>query len=66
MHAISDDRPDAEAPHLPRRIRDDATLIVEHDTEAPIGKDLVDDAFDRKQFFLGQAPNPPKAGLSTE
>lgn len=70
MHAIADDRADAKFAHLSGSVRNDPVFIVEHDGKTPIGKDFLDEAFHRQQFFLGQnvlskksvAPRKPTIG----
>lgn len=58
MDPVADHGSDAETPHLARGIGDDSKLVVQHHAEAAVGQDLVDHAFDREQFFLGQARSP--------
>ena len=55
MHAVADDRANAKFAHLAGGVSDDLVLVVEQDGEASIGKNFLDDAFDRQQFFFGQS-----------
>ena len=54
MHPVAHDRPDAKFAHLAGSVGDDLMLVIEQDGEASIGKNFLDDAFYRQQFFFGQ------------
>jgi hypothetical protein len=59
VHAVSNDGADTITSHLARRVRDDAVLVVQLHAEAPIGVNLVDNAFDGEQLFLCQRLSQP-------
>lgn len=54
MHPVAHDRADAKFAHLAGSVGDNLVLVVEPDCEASVGKNFLDDAFYRQQFFFGQ------------
>ena len=56
MNAVADDGPNAITTHLTGRVGDDPALIIEHHPKPPVGQDLVDNTFNRKQFFFRHMP----------
>jgi hypothetical protein len=56
MNAVANNRPNAMPPHLARRVGDNPAVIVEEHPKQTVRQDLVNDAFDRKQIFLGHKP----------
>src|SRR4051812_20500811 len=64
MDTVSDDGADAKAPHLSRRIDDHAMIVIQTNPEAAVGQDLVDQAFDSEESFLGHISslNPCRRG----
>jgi len=52
VNAVANDRANAVATHFASCVSDDPTLIVEHHPEPAVRQNLVDNAFDCKQFFF--------------
>jgi len=56
VNPVADDRSNAITPHFAGRVSDDPALIIEHHPKPPVGQDLVDNTFDREQFFFRHQP----------
>ena len=56
MNTVADDRSNAIAAHPPGCVGDDSNFIVEQNPKPAIREDLVNDAFDREQFFFCHKP----------
>lgn len=54
MHSVTHDRANTKFSHFAGRIGDNLVLVVEPDGEASIGKNFLDETFDRQQFFFCQ------------
>lgn len=54
MHPVAHHRADTKFAHLASSVGDNLVLVIEPDGEASIGKNFLDDAFNRQQFFFGQ------------
>ena len=54
MHSVAHDRADAKFTHFAGCISNNLVLVIEPDGEASIGKNFLDEAFYRQQFFFCQ------------
>lgn len=54
MHSVAHDRANAKFAHLAGRVSYNLVLVIEPDGEASIGKNFLDEAFYRQQFFFCQ------------
>jgi len=62
LNTIAHDGPDAETPHLARRVSDNPVIILQEDAEAPVRENFIDQAVEGHQILFGHDPIRPTGG----